>query len=281
MRYFGIRPASFNGLASIGLKIERIKGKSYECKTEFFRPYCVAFLDQLILSANRPVKLSSTYPAVNRYLKQIEFPHLLSSATMHSYFPEENMITVKRFKQDTKKLNDAVPAWLEREVFSKSFAPNFSKELRKQIVENLWEIIFNAIQHSNSINGISCCGQFYPFRGYFEIAFYDHGIGIPQNVRSFQKRLEKFTDHECIDWALKEGTTTKPQMETGGLGLFYLREFLKLNGGWLQIVSKNGLYQSEGKNIFPAEHIKNSFKGTLFNLRIIYDEYTYKFKGEN
>ncbi len=191
------------------------------------------------------------------------------------------MILLRRFDNGNKNLNDEVPVWLEEEVFSKSFAPNFSKKLKKEIVENPWEIIFNAIQQSDSINGISCCGQFYPQMGYFEIAFYDHGVGIPFNVRSFLKSKKNLTDHYCIAWALEKGNTTKPELETGGAGLFYLREFLKLNGGWLQIVSKNGIYQSESDYIYPAEHIKNSFKGTLFNLRIIYDDYIYKLKGED
>jgi hypothetical protein len=217
---------------------------------------------------------------LNQYLWQIKFPFVLPSSKKAMSFPQENMILLKRFNDVTKNLNDEVPLWLEKEVFSKSFAPNFSKKLRKEIVENLWEIIFNSIQHSESKNGISCCGQFYPLMGYFEIAFYDHGVGIPFNVRSFQDEFKRYNDFQCIEWALMEGTTTKPENNTGGLGLHYLREFLKLNGGWLQIISKSGIYQSEGKYIFPAEHNKNSFKGTLINLRIIYDTHIYKFRGE-
>lgn len=280
MRFFSIKPASFNGLVSLGNRIMKSGSKEVEIKCEFIRPYCVAYLDQLISSANKKLKIYSKYPTVNQYLKQIKFPYLHHKASLKEAFPENWMIALKRFNDKPNILNEEVPSWLEKEVFDKSFAPKFSPTLKRRIVKNLWEIVFNAIQHSESINGISCCGQFYPQMGYFEIAFFDNGLGIPQVVRYFKAEHNKFSDHDCIVWALKKGRSTKPNLNTGGLGLYYLRQFLKLNGGILQILSHTGLYHSESNQIENPEFIKNVLQGTLFNIRIIYDESIYMIKGE-
>lgn len=280
MRLFSIRPASFNGMVSLGNRIIKSKDDIFIFKTEFLRPFCVAYLDQIISSFNPNLKIYSSYPNVNQYLNQIKFPYTLASAPTNEIFPENYMIKLKRFNGDPNYLEDEVITWLDNEVFSKDFTPNFSRNLRKKIVENLWEIVFNAIQHSESENGISCCGQFYPQMGYFEIAFYDNGLGIPKLVRYFKNEFNRFSDYQCIVWSLQKGTSTKPELKTGGMGLYYLQRFLKLNGGWLQIVSHQGVFQSVGGNLLSPEKIKNFFQGTLFNLRIIYDEAVYKLKGE-
>ncbi len=280
MRFFSITPASFSGLISLGNRIIKSELKDVEIKCEFVRPYCVAYLDQLISNANRELNIYSKYPTVNQYLKQNKFPYLSPKAKFKEDFPEDWMITLKRFNDKPNILNEEVPSWLEQEIFNKSFSPKFSSPLKRKIVKNFWEIVFNAMQHSESANGISCCGQFYPLKGYFEIAFFDNGLGIPQLVRYFKSAYHEYTDHDCIVWALKKGTSTKPNLNTGGLGLYYLRQFLKLNGGILQILSHTGLYHSKMDHIENPEFIKNVLQGTLFNVRIIYDESRYILKGE-
>lgn len=248
--------------------------------SEFLRPYCVAYLDQLICNEDVLTSLQSEYPSVNRYLQQVGFVHLDNAATMSPPFPVENIIGITRFEGDLNDLAEAVPQWLEEQLFARAFAPNFTPPLRRKIVKNLWEIVCNAIQHSESIHGVSCCGQFYPERGYFEIAFYDHGQGIPQQIRRHLNKATAWTDVECIAWALQKGTSTHPLRETRGMGLFYLRNFLTLNGGWLQVASGNGIYQSEGDRILAPVKISERFQGTLFNLRIVYDDEMYSSVSE-
>jgi len=280
MLNFSIKPASFNGIVALGNRIVNCNDKDVYIKTQFFRPFCIVYLDQLLSNSEEIKAIYSKYHDLNQYLKQVKFPYLWHDAITSESFPEEDIIELKRFEGDLDLLADEVPAWLEQTVISKRFIPNFSSNLKKEIIENLWEIINNAMQHSDTLHGISCCGQFYPQCGYFEIAFYDFGRGIPGCVKSFSKKYKKFSDHECIEWTLKKGNTTKPGEEGGGLGLYYLCEFLKLNGGCLQIISHNEIYQSEGDQVSDSAHIKNMFKGTLFNLRIIYDNKLYFIEGD-
>ena len=207
-------------------------------------------------------------------------PHLSKEASLGAPFPKENIIGLTRFGGDLDELSESVPEWLEQQLFTRSFAPNFTPPLRRKIVKNLWEIVCNAVQHSESIHGASCCGQFYPERGYFEIAFYDHGQGIPEQIRRYLEKAAAWSDVECISWALRKGTSTHPPRETRGMGLFYLRNFLTLNGGWLQVASGNGIYQSQGNRILKPVQISERFQGTLFNLRIVYDDEMYSSVSE-
>lgn len=281
MRFFSIRPPSYNGLLKMGMEILESSNAEVRIESEFLRPYCIVFLDQLLLNATNTLSLQSSSAAVNQYLAQMNFPHLDGAARMSGYFPQDHIISLKRFSGDLNQLAEAVPQWLQQEVFSKSFAPRFGPAFRRQIVKNLWEIVCNTIHHSESPHGISCCGQFYPECGYFEIAFYDYGVGIPGRIRQQIRGADKYSDYQCLRWALQKGTTTQPLQETRGLGLYYLRNFLTLNGGWLQAISHRGMLQLKGAADLPPVTLRRSFPGTMINLRIIYDEAVYQLKGEN
>jgi signal transduction histidine kinase len=217
---------------------------------------------------------------LNQYLYQIEFPFLQKNAKRSFPFPLEHMIKLKRFGNNIENLAEEVPKWLREYVFTRNFIPSLSSGLAKKIIQNLWEIINNAMQHSKSKYGISCCGQFYPQCGYFEIAFSDFGIGIPGSVKKFNKKYADLSDIDCIRWSIQKGTTTRPEIESGGLGLYYLTEFLKLNKGCLQIVSHQGMFQLENTQEKDPTIIRNTVIGTLFNLRIIYDDNLYYLEGE-
>ena len=281
MLHFSINPPSFNGLVSLCSRILLSDTNPVLIKSQFFRPFCVVYIDQCLQSLAPDTRLYSKYSELNQYLLQIDFPFLYDGAQGSDPFPAENMIKLNRFNGNIDDLAYEVPKWLREDVLTRSFIPKFSFALEKKIVENLWEIINNAMQHSTSNNGISCCGQFYPQCGYFEIAFSDLGLGIPGSVRRFNKIYRTFSDTECILWALQKGTSTRPDIESGGLGLYYLTEFLKLNMGCLQIISHQGIFQIERSQEKDPVHIRNRINGTLFNLRIIYDDKLYYLEGEN
>ena len=84
---------------------------------------------------------------------------------------------------------------------------------------------------------------------------------------------------DAIKWALIDGNTTK-QGVPGGYGLTILQDFLRMNGGSLQIISNNGYYchdnNSQFTRIFNAE-----FPGTALNLQIRTDDMNwYRLKSE-
>lgn len=281
MLHFSIKPASFQGIVRLGQKILTTSLNPIIIKTEFFRPFCISYLDQIIQHLDKDIKIQSTYGVLNQYLHQIRFPYLWEYARLDKFFPEENMIFLQRFKGNLDKLSYSVPFWLENEVLARPFIPDLSQKLTKKIVENLWEIVQNAFQHSRTLHGVSCCGQFYPECGYFEIAFYDHGVGISALIHSFNKAYQNFTDYECIEWATGMGNTTKPEKECGGMGLYYLSEFLKLNGGYLQIISHRGFYEHIGDAKSGSFVLSQNFQGTLFSQRIIYEYKVYMLATNN
>ncbi|HEY9167745.1 MAG TPA: hypothetical protein VIS48_16450 [Candidatus Kryptonia bacterium] len=244
----------------------------------------MAYLDQMMLydkGAQRRKNLVSTYPNVNRYLKQSGFKHLHPKAICDKPFPQEDIIKVKRFKGEPLDVEAAVVRWLRKEVIP--CLPTLSPRVHKQIVENLWEIVHNGLKHGHGTHGVTAAGQFYPKMGYFEIAFYDRGYGIPGRVRDFGALGGNSPDSDCITWALEKGHSTEPVDQSAGLGLHLLRQFLMLNGGLLQIVSGNGYLQHSGGDLMPihTETMRNSIDGTLVNIRVIYDDKLYKMAGED
>lgn len=269
MQFYGITPQSYGQLGVHGKQIKNSK-ETGVIKVNFLRPYCIAYLDQIILKyKNKDFKLKSTYKEANQYLKQCGFEFLAETTEICDKFPDEYIIKIQRFNKYYHKLDEIVEKWIEINIIK--YISNIDKKLEKNIIENIWEIIFNGIIHGNCDGGITVCGQFYPKMKYFEVAFYDCGIGIPNLIKSSNIIKNNYLDYEYIEWALKKGTTTKPSEITGGLGLYCLKNFIMFNFGVLQIISGNGYYEYKGKDTIQKTQIKNFLEGTLVNIRVNYN----------
>jgi hypothetical protein len=72
---------------------------------------------------------------------------------------------------------------------------------------------------------------------------------------------------QAIVWATEARNTTKRGSIPGGLGLKLLVEFIKLNGGRLQIVSDAG-YWCLAKDHSGAAPLKSPFPGTVVTIEI-------------
>lgn len=144
--------------------------------------------------------------------------------------------------------------------------PEMSPGLTKKFHQSLLEIFQNAKVHSHSELGIFACGQFYPFKTRVDFTIADAGIGIRQNVRKY---LHDKTISSCaaIEWALHEGHTTNIGPHPGGLGLKLIKDFIRLNQGKIQIVSRHGFYQftCQGEESRKMTH---DFPGTCVNIEI-------------
>ncbi len=89
-------------------------------------------------------------------------------------------------------------------------------------------------------------------------------MSIPEHVRG---KLEvDINDDDAINWATKDGNSTKIDT-SGGIGLYQLREFLKENGGKIQISSGSG-YWEECENIINKTNFEHIFKGTIVNIEV-------------
>ncbi len=282
MLYYSNKPESLGQLGTLGRQVVGGEDDGARIRVKFLRPYCVAYLDQTLLAHNKGSRsgrrVSSEYPEVNQYLRQTGFEFVTEGAKTSRAFPQRDIISVVRFSGKALDVQRVLVSWLDISV--KPFLPRLTAKLWKQMVENLWEIAHNALFHGESEFGVSACGQFYPQMGYLEVAFYDAGYGIPSRVRGARMIDGTKPDSSCIEWAMQKGNSTNPLPQTGGLGLHLLQEFLKINGGTIQIVSGDGCFGQCGNDPPSICTLRNSIQGTLVNLRIIYDDSLYRLKGE-
>lgn len=150
-------------------------------------------------------------------------------------------------------------------LMHRSELPSMSAGVAKRFRESVFEIFSNAVIHSQTRLGIFCCGQFFPNRHRLNFIIADLGIGIRQNVNA-HTGLD-LSAEAAIDWATKGNNTTKRGPIPGGLGLKLLREFIKMNGGCIQIVSDRGYWRQDSANTSMAQ-LPHPFPGTVVTLEI-------------
>ena len=149
---------------------------------------------------------------------------------------------------------------------------NVSPCLGSVIAGNMAEIYLNAFEHGQSPVGVFACGQHFPKNRELNLTIVDFGVGIPSNVRLFQAgryEPERLPAARCMEWAFQRGTSTK-QGATGGprgIGLDLLHDFVRRNGGRLEMFSHEGYARiADGKMSFAEA--KTSFEGTLVNISL-------------
>ena len=133
--------------------------------------------------------------------------------------------------------------YLRRHVKGKGI-PTMTEALGAVFKRKLYEVFENAVLHSGSEIGVCCCGQFFPQEQHLDITIADGGIGIRQNVRR-HLRNPKLSSVDALRWALQPGHSTKTGSQPGGLGLKFLKDFITLNRGRIQIVSRFAYYRFE------------------------------------
>jgi len=168
--------------------------------------------------------------------------------------------------------------YLESYMYGKGI-PAMSAVLTKRFQQSLFEIFQNAAIHSKSESGIFTCGQFFPQMHRLDFTIADAGVGIRDNVRQYTGNV-KMNSCAAIKWALTEGNTTKIGNQPGGLGLKLLKDFIRINKGKLQIVSRFGCYEfsTSGDSCRKLDH---DFPGTCVNIEInTQDKNSYYLKSE-
>ncbi len=175
---------------------------------------------------------------------------------------------------------DAEPfAYYLKTYFYRKEIPKMSKLLEERFKRNILEIFENAATHSETKFGIFVCGQFFPKQHRLTFCVADAGIGFRQKI---YKELGLILNSDtAIRWALEDRNTTRKGNVPSGLGLKLLREFAKLNGGLLQIVSDRGYWECGG-NGETISRFDESFPGTVVNLEInTADTSSYSLSMEN
>ncbi|MFQ6883661.1 hypothetical protein [Clostridium sp.] len=153
-----------------------------------------------------------------------------------------------------------------------SMSNEFSKELRG----NLEEVFQNSRIHGKC-NNIHVCGQYFYSNKKVKFTIVDLGKTIYQNYIEYFE--EEISDELAIDWATQYGNSTKDVDETGGIGLFQLCEFIRENGGKIQIVSARGYWEENCDKIITHKY-KYPFDGTIVNIEVNVDNKLYLSKNE-
>ena len=148
--------------------------------------------------------------------------------------------------------------------------PTMSEALTKRFRQSLFEMFLNATFHSQSELGVFVCGHFYPDRHRLDFTIADPGVGIWENVREYRKHRKEPELNACqaIEWAMTEGNTTHKNGQPGGLGLELIKNFIEMNGGKIQVVSRFGYYDFSNERETILNKMDNDFLGTCINIEI-------------
>ncbi len=176
--------------------------------------------------------------------------------------------TTVRYKRFNPKLNahdQLFHSYLQDELLGKKDFPSHSQQLGKKLRQSIFELYENARTHG-SCNYIHACGQYFPQtdnKG-LNMTIVDTGINFEDNVSKFLN--VEMGSVQALEWAIQHGNTTKSGPSPGGLGLAFIMEFIKKNGGEIQIVSSDGYLQLANNEIFSTK-LNSKFYGTIANLK--------------
>lgn len=219
------------------------------------------------------VSLINLKPALDAILRKNHF----LTKFQKNVLIDTNQTTVP-FKTFKLQAGEQFYEYLESYMHGKGI-PTMSEGLAKRFRQSLFEIFQNAAIHSKSESGIFTCGQYFPQMHRLDFTIPDAGIGIRENVRQHTGNA-KMSSRTAIKWALTEGNTTRTGNQPGGLGLKLLKDFIRMNKGKLQIVSRFGYYEfsTTGENCMKLNH---DFPGTCVNIEInTQDTSSYYLKSE-
>jgi len=176
-------------------------------------------------------------------------------------------------RQAGEQFNDYLDTYMQGKGI-----PSMSEALTKRFRQSLFEIFLNADIHSGSKSGIFVCGQFFPKLHHLDFTIADAGVGFLENVRKFT-RQKSMNSCDAIKWALTEGNTTKTGNQPGGLGLKLIKDFIRLNKGKFQIMSRLGYYEFSSNVLF--HEMDHDFPGTCVNIEInTQDTNSYRLKSD-
>lgn len=256
----------FTAIAEIAVKTKNIGFDSIELDLSFcsfFEANMAAPLyaiiarlrDELndVTITNVPTGVS-TILRKNKFLTVFNLPDLLDT--------NQTTLPFKIFKLSAgDQFNDYLDNYMKGRGI-----PTMSDALTKRFRQSLFEIFLNATIHSQSKAGIFVCGQFYPNKHRLDFTIADAGVGIRENVRRYTRK-PKLNSCKAIEWAMTEGNTTKTGNQPGGLGLKLIKDFIQMNGGKIQVVSRFGYYEfsANGESI---QKMNNDFPGTCINIEI-------------
>lgn len=145
------------------------------------------------------------------------------------------------------------------------------------LFKNIYELFNNALEHSESQNGIYGCGHWFPKKQELAFSVYDTGIGIPTSIK--RKINSNFSSKDAIKWSFSMNNSTLQLVDNTprGVGLPTFLNFITLNKGFLSIVSNDICYIYNNKETFHI--LPHPIVGTIISFTIKSDtEHIYDVK---
>lgn len=185
-------------------------------------------------------------------------------------------VPFQRFrKSEIKSFNE----YLSTHLFTISALPKMTSNLKREIQKNILEIFNNSATHGYG-ELIFSCGQYYPKKERIDFTVANLGRSIRRNVREFLND-KTLPSAEAIEWAVQEGNTTRRGPVPGGIGLFILRNFLRLNKGQVHIYSGDGYWNQDRNGTVKCLNTGNFIRGTIVTVEFnVNDSVNYKLSTE-
>lgn len=185
-------------------------------------------------------------------------------------FCEDKYHTSIRYKEFSENRDDdKIGEYIEEVLENRGFSLQ-NDIIKERLTNCIFELFENAYFHGKT-NAIYTCGQFFPQKKKLIFSIVDLGKTIPENVLKKEKFIR---DCECIEWAMRYLNSTKELVNgyPGGSGLFLLEEFIAERNGWVQVISRNGIYEKRFKHdtIIYINDLEHSFPGTIITFCIEY-----------
>lgn len=188
----------------------------------------------------------------------------------------ESFSTLKQNNNESERTIEA--------IFSNKVKPilNEDKEFHKEVRIQILEILDNAFNHSNSQNdaGAVCATKQNKKTDTLSFCVIDMGQGVKQSFLTNPALKEKYnssSDEDMIFEATKfrvscnPDTNPKPNYNhsNGGIGLYFLKEFIKTHkGSSLVIVSNKGYYYIDSeKREKKRNFVDTTWPGTVVYFR--------------
>ena len=206
-------------------------------------------------------------PGVRRALSRNKFFNAFDLETYNEN--RENYIEYHKFSvSDTQQFKK----YVNSELIQKKRFPACTENAKIKIIESIYEIFANAASHGGC-SYVYSCGEVHTRNNktMLDMTFVNLGRSVVDNVNKYMQERGFSMLESCatLEWAFVEGNTTKSI--TGGLGLSILRNFIGLNEGTIQMISKDAMLEINGNECVKTQ-MNRSFCGTIVTVEFNCDD---------